>query len=129
MDGSAGRGRRRAADLSESGEICRAQGRANRTGLKSQDLNCLSELGMRPVAQGLLGRMFTPTGEHFFAGLSGVFDRLERAAFVGAIAERLPLRLAAGAPEIAFPFFDLDGNGRVLGDDRGLRHVATPSFG
>jgi hypothetical protein len=73
--------------------------------------------------------VFTPAEEHLFVGLSSVFDWLERAAFVGAIAERLPLGLAAGAPEIAFPFFDLDGNGRVLGDDRGLRHVATPSFG
>jgi len=50
--------------------------------------------------------------------LSGVGSRRKVASLVGTIAERLRGAFTAGAPVVGLTGFNLDRDGRLLGDDR-----------
>ena len=71
---------------------------------------------MRTVAQRLVAAVFTAAEKHALAGVSCVFHWRDGRILVTAIAEGLLAALAAGAPEVEFTLFNLNGIWRFLRD-------------
>lgn len=81
---------------------------------------------MRPVAKRLARRVLAAAEEHLAGLLGGVFDRVEIAALMRAVTERLFLALPAGAPEVILAFLYVDGEGGGLGDLGGVGQCGSP---
>lgn len=69
---------------------------------------------MRSVALRRFTALLATTEKHALAGVSCVFHSRDARVLVTAIAERLLAALSAGAPEVGFALFNLNGAGRFL---------------
>src|ERR1700712_5210374 len=78
---------------------------------------------MGAVAHWRLGGVLAAAEPDIAVLLGLVFQRAKRAAFVGAVAERLLGRHAADTPPIGFAGFHRCLDRRFLGDDRLVRHL------
>ncbi len=87
-----------------------------------------SQFGVAAVAEGLGFRMFAAAEKTLAGFFRHPGDGRDVCRLVRAIAERLLLGLAAGAPPIGFPRLDIDRVGRFLGD-LACGHCASPERG
>ena len=79
--------------------------------------NSLGQLFVRPVAKRFRPSVFTTAQPNLFVFLQGELRGCEFAALVGAIAERLVVRLAARTPPVVAGL-EVFAVGRFLRDDR-----------